>query len=140
MFSSGDSHPTPRLGRTGDEVSPSPTFRETRTRRGRVVAVPSKLPTLPVARAFARVRLPLHLNWSEPDRTFDLRDRRQRACLHEIVLREGGPDDVLAYVDGALLLNLWDDLVLPLDVREAWAPIIEGAGLAADNGRTCRRS
>lgn len=121
-----------RLWRTGDEDSPSLTFRETRTRRGRVVAVSSTLPRSP--QAFARVRLPLHLNWSEPDRIFDLRDRTQRVRLYEIVLREGGPRDILAYVDGALLLDLWDDLVLPLDVREAWTPIVEGVGLAADSG------
>jgi hypothetical protein len=28
-----------------------------------------------------------------------------------IVLREGGPDDVLRYVDGVLLVDIWDELV-----------------------------
>lgn len=91
-----------------------------------MVAVPNTLPRLPVARAFARLRLPLHLNWSEPDRTFNLSDRTQRARLYEVVLREGEPDDVLAYVDRALLLDFWDDLVLPLDVREAWTRVVGG--------------
>lgn len=62
-------------------------------------------------RALAVVQLPLHLNWSDRGRRFDLRDRRQRARVYEIVLREGGPDDVLSYLDGVLLVDLWDELV-----------------------------
>ena len=49
---------------------------------------------------------PLHLNWSVTGRRFDLRERRQRARVYETVLREGTSDDVLAYVDGALLVDL----------------------------------
>jgi len=93
--------------------------------RGRTVAVPSALPRLPLEDAFAQVRLPLHLNWSDPDRVFDLADRRDRARAYEIVLREGRSEDVLAYIDGALLIDLWPELVLPRDVRAAWAPVIE---------------
>jgi hypothetical protein len=40
------------------------------------------------------------------------------------VLQEGTPADILAYVDGALLVDLWEDLVLPRSVRSAWAPLI----------------
>jgi len=43
------------------------------------------------------VELPLHLNWSDPGRRFDLRDRHQRARVYELVLREGRPLDVLNY-------------------------------------------
>lgn len=57
-------------------------------------------------------------------RRFNLGDRRQRARVYEIVLREGGPADVLRYVDGALLVDRWDDLVLPATVRTAWAPVV----------------
>jgi hypothetical protein len=31
---------------------------------------------------------------------------------------------VLRYVDGALLADLWPELVLPRDVRAAWSPLI----------------
>ncbi|WP_214400958.1 hypothetical protein [Pseudonocardia lacus] len=41
--------------------------------------------------------------------------------MYEIVLREGGPTDILTYVDGLLLTELWPDLVLPQEVRAAWA-------------------
>ena len=82
--------------------------------------------------AFARVQLPLHLNWSAPGRVFDLGSRADRARVYEIVLQEGRPADILAYVDGALLVDLWDDLVLPRPVRSAWAPVIHASrGMAA---------
>jgi hypothetical protein len=52
-------------------------------------------------------------------RVFDLRSRGDRARVYEIVLQEGRPADILAYVDGALLADLWDDLVFPRAVRSA---------------------
>jgi DNA-binding MarR family transcriptional regulator len=100
-------------------------FSERRTARGRVISVPDRLWRLPLRDALGRVVLPLHLNWSEPGRSFDLGDRRQRARVYEMVLREGGPDDLRAVVDAALLADLWPDLVLPRDVRAAWEPLIQ---------------
>lgn len=47
--------------------------------------------------------------------------------MYEIVLREGGPADVLTYIDGVLLIDLWDQLVLPRDIRAAWAPAVDSA-------------
>ena len=72
----------------------------------------------------ANVELPLHLNWSDPGRQFDLRDRADRARLYEIVIREGTSEDVLRYTDGALLIDLWDELVLPSAIRSRWAPLV----------------
>ena len=37
------------------------------------------------------------------------------------------PADIAAYIDGALLVDLWDELVLLRDVRDAWAPAIAAA-------------
>jgi hypothetical protein len=45
--------------------------------------------------------------------------------MYELVLREGSDADVLAYIDGALLVDLWDELVLPRAVRAAWSPLID---------------
>jgi transcriptional regulator with XRE-family HTH domain len=112
-------------------IEPQVVFTERATTRGRAVAVPSSLRRLPLERALATVRLPLHLNWSQPGRRFDLADRRDRARVYEIVLREGAPEDVLAYVDGALLIDLWDELVLPRAVRAAWTDVIAGASSVA---------
>jgi hypothetical protein len=46
--------------------------------------------------------------------------------LRSPALREGGPDDVVAYVDGALLVDLWRELVLPPRVRAAWDGVVSG--------------
>lgn len=82
------------------------------------------LPRLPIEQALAEVVLPVRINWSQPARLFRLADRGDRARVYEIVLREGTAEDALAYVDGALLIDLWDELVLPAWIRAAWAPVI----------------
>jgi transcriptional regulator with XRE-family HTH domain len=107
-------------------ITPQVVFREVAVDRGRPISVPSVLPRLPLERAFATVELPLHLNWSDRGRRFNLRERVQRARVYEIVLREGGPEDVLAYVDGALLVDLWDELVLTGTIRNAWQATVTG--------------
>lgn len=105
-------------------LTPKIAFRQAAIDRGRPILVPTILPRLPLERAFAVVELPLHLNWSDRGRRFDLRNRHDRARVYEIVLREGGPTDVMTYVDGALLVDLWDELVLPVAVRAAWVSVI----------------
>lgn len=112
-------------------LTPRIEFVEAGTGCGRPILVPTALPRLLVHQALATVELPLHLNWSDRGRRFDLRDRRQRARVYEIVLREGGPADVLTYVDGALLIDLWDELVLPLAVRAAWQDVVSSAASSA---------
>jgi hypothetical protein len=71
------------------------------------------------------VELPLTVNWSQPGRVFRLSDRGDRARAYELVLREGSDADVLTYIDGALLVDLWDELLLPRAVRTAWSPLID---------------
>lgn len=106
------------------EAVPRVKFRHHATARGPGLWVPDRLWRLPVRRALATVTLPLHLNWSEPGRTSDLSDRGRRARVYEVVLREGTPDDIRSIIDGALLVDLWDDLVLPRALRSAWDPVI----------------
>ncbi len=53
--------------------------------------------------------------------TYDLDERADRARVYEQVLREGTEDDVRFYVDPDQLLDLFDKLVLPPTVRQAWA-------------------
>lgn len=95
--------------------------------RGKPVWVPDRLPPLDADSALARVALPVHLNWSAPGRVFNLAERGDRARVYEVILQEGRPADILAYVDGVLLADLWDDLVLPRAVRAAWSPVIAAA-------------
>jgi hypothetical protein len=60
-------------------------------------------------------------------REFDLSDRSQRARVYEIVLREGNAEDIGEYIDGALLADLWQVLILPVQLRRAWQPLIDAA-------------
>lgn len=106
-------------------VTPRLTWRTIRTRHRRVASVPDRLPNLDPADALGVVEFPLHLDWSRPDRRVDLRDRQQRARCYETVLREGTPDDITRLVDGALLVDIFDELVLPVEIRAAWAETIE---------------
>lgn len=109
-------------------LAPRLHFHDVVSERGRPIAVPNVLPRLPLEQAFATVELPLHLNWSDRGRRYNMRDRRERVRVFEIVLREGGPEDIRTYIDGALLVDLWDELILPAAVRAAWNPLVTGAG------------
>jgi hypothetical protein len=89
------------------------------------VAVPADSGNASAPKANGRVELPLHVRWSGPAVTYDLDDRADRARVYEQVLREGTEDDVRFPVHADRLLELWDERVLPLPVREAWACWIE---------------
>ncbi len=93
----------------------------------RPYAVPSRLWRLAAEDALARFEPGIHLWWSGPARTLDLAHRAQRLRAYEIVLREGGPEDIERIVDGVLLCEGWPDLVLPPELRSAWQPLIDGA-------------
>lgn len=101
------------------------TFTEYTDRRGRPHVVPDRLPQLPVERALATVTLPLHLDWSTPCGTFRLVNRDDRSRVYAIVLREGLPEDILNFVDGVLLVDLWSEIAIPADIREMWSPLVE---------------
>lgn len=93
--------------------------------RGEPYVVAERLWRLDFEGAFATVVLPGHLHWSGPSRAYKLSDRSDRARVYEIVLREGTEADLLTYVDGALLVDLWEDLILPRLLREAWTPLVD---------------
>ena len=110
-------------------AEPHVTFSEIAPARGRPFFVADRLWRLPIKAAFAEVILPLGLNWSRPGASFELSDRRQRARCYEVVLREGMPSDLLAFIDGALLVDLWPELVLPRGIRCAWQSTIDEAAI-----------
>ena len=112
------------------DLTPRVTFTTHIGARGEPFVVPDQLWRLHPTAALATVRLPQHLHWSGPSRAYKLRDRRDRARVYEIVLREGEPADLLAVVDGALLVDVWDELVLPAVIRTGWEPIIAAYGEA----------
>lgn len=65
-------------------------------------------------------------------RKFDLRRRPQRRRLYELLLRKGQPGELIDWVDGALLVDLWADLSIPAPIRQAWHPAV---ALAANGPR-----
>jgi len=65
------------------------------------------------------VELPIWLFW-HPDRTFDLDEPGMLPWMYQVVLREAGSTEDLAYLNGELLIALWPDLYLPKGVRQAW--------------------
>lgn len=87
----------------------------------RPVALAEDLDEPSLAKASGRVKLPLHIRWSGPPMTYDLDDPTDRARVYEQVLREGTEEDIRFYIDADLLADIFDELVLPSPVREAWA-------------------
>ena len=61
-------------------------------------------------------------------RRFDLRRRPQRKRLYELLLRKGQPDELIDWIDGALLVDLWADLSIPAAIRDRWQPTVDLAG------------
>lgn len=60
--------------------------------------------------------------------SFDLRRRPQRRRLYELLLRRGQPDELIDWIDGALLVDLWPELKVPEPIRQAWLPAVTVAG------------
>lgn len=59
---------------------------------------------------------------------FTLRRRVSRRRMYEVLLRNGLPDELIDWVDGALLVDLWGELKLPQPIRRAWQPAVDRAG------------
>jgi transcriptional regulator with XRE-family HTH domain len=116
------------------DAVPIVAWREVPLGRGRSCWVPDRLWRLPVADAFAEVVLPLELNWSAPGRRVAMADRRERTRLYEVLLREGAPRDFERWVDGALLVDAWADVVVPRGIRQAWQPVMEAATMIPVTG------
>lgn len=87
----------------------------------RPVAVPEDLDEVSFPTATGVVELPIHIRWSEPTLRYDLKLREDRVRVYEQVLREGTEEDIRHYIDPHELRVLFEDLVLPPNVRKAWA-------------------
>lgn len=93
--------------------------------RAQTPAVPDDVDAPGVEKASGVVELPHHIRWSGPSRHYDLADRHDRARVYEQVLREGNEDDVRRFIGIDDLIDLWDEIVLPRHVRQAWADWLE---------------
>jgi hypothetical protein len=75
--------------------------------------IPDDVDDPTVEKARGVVTLPRWIDWSSDDPTYDLSDRWQQIRVYEQVLREGTADDVRYFIDVDVLLDLWDELILP---------------------------
>lgn len=80
---------------------------------------PSILWRVELPDCFATLEIPDLIN-DGPMREWDMRDREQRKVVYEQLIRRGLPQQMIRWMDGALLVDVWDELHLPDPVREAW--------------------
>lgn len=107
---------------------PVPRFERRADRRGKPFFVPDQLPArLSASGALGTIVLPAHVDWSTPGTPRAMSDRRQRTLAYQALLAEGEPDDITRFVDGALLVDAWADMHLPVAIREVWQPLIDRA-------------
>ena len=55
-----------------------------------------------------------------PMREWDMHDRAQRKGVYEQLLQGGSTEEMIRWIDGPLLVDVWEELDLPDAVREAW--------------------
>jgi DNA-binding XRE family transcriptional regulator len=65
---------------------------------------------------------------------WDLRDRADRRRLYENLMAEGDQQMMMRWVDGALLVDVWSELVLPEKIRAAWEPAVAAASSGGVRG------
>lgn len=89
---------------------------------------PDRLWRVELPGCFDRVLMPDLVGHTEQDE-WDLRDRADRRRLYENLLIEGDQHMMMRWVDAALLVDLWAELVLPKKVRAAWQPAVQAASI-----------
>ncbi len=89
--------------------------------------VPDRLWRGKLPECFATVVLDDHTRF-EGRRRWDLRRRPQRRSMYEMLMRRGKPDELIDWIDGALLVDLWGELKIPQVIHQGWDPIVDLAG------------
>lgn len=79
--------------------------------------VPNLLWSVDMPHCFATLRVP---DGDGAMREWDMRDREQRKGVYEQLILDGLPQQMIRWVDGPLLVDVWDELDLPDPVRAAW--------------------
>jgi transcriptional regulator with XRE-family HTH domain len=94
---------------------------------------PDRLWRVEVPGCFDRVLMPDLVGRTEQSE-WDLRDRTDRRRLYENLLTEGDQHMIMRWVDGALLVDIWTELVLPEQIRAAWKPAVQAAAAGRSHG------
>ncbi len=93
--------------------------------------IPDRLWRVEPRLCFGKVKFPdgvAHRESGEwQQRYFDLADRGDRRRVYQFLLQAGIPVWIWRWVDGALLVDLWDELDLPRQLRVQWQPLIDHA-------------
>lgn len=89
--------------------------------------VPDRLWRGKLPECFATVVLDDHTRF-EGRRRWDPRRRPQRRSMYEMLMRRGKPDELIDWIDGALLVDLCGGLRIPQVIHQAWDPIVDLAG------------
>ena len=96
-----------------------------------IYQIPNRLWRVEPRLSFSKVKLP---DWPASResgdfilRNWDLAVREDRRRVYGYLLRESVPVWIYRWVDGALLVDLWDDLTLPDPLRKAWQTLIDDA-------------
>ncbi len=89
---------------------------------------PSMLWAVGPPTCFATIQMPDLIRNTEKAE-WNMRDRDDRRGAYEQLIRRGMPQQMIRWIDGGLLVDLWDELDLPAPVREAWEPAMRLARL-----------
>ena len=92
---------------------------------------PSMLWAVEPPACFATLHIPDEIR-NTGMRTWNMRDREERRGVYEQLIRRGLPQQMIRWIDGGLLVDLWDELDLPNPVRDAWEPAIRLATMPLD--------
>ena len=85
--------------------------------------VPDRLWRVEVPLCFAKVTMPDLLRQTDQGLR-DLRDRTDRRHLYEMLLVLGTPEQLIRWVDGALLVDIWSEVEVPRPVRRSWETVV----------------
>lgn len=112
-----------QLGYELDTVK-KPAFTTHYGKYGKPFYVPDTLPTLAPQQARRKVELPNRLAWSGQNRARNLANKEDRKFVYQVVLEEGTPADILDFIDGTLLADLWDELPIAPHIQKEWGHLL----------------
>lgn len=88
--------------------------------------VPNALWRVPTPDCFATLAIP-DLTRQTEQGEWDLANLTDRRRGYEILVRHGLPQQMIRWLDGGFLVDLWGELDLPDVIRSAWVPAIHAA-------------
>jgi len=71
------------------------------------------------------IKLPPTIYWG-PDRWFNLSHRTSLHQVYQMVLQEGGVEEIGKYLDPEILASIWDELSLPPRLSSLWEHKVSG--------------